>query len=191
MTLSQLGKWCSDRGGQLTGLFIGLTFVGWGAMNCAAGLGPPVCQTISITALETGQPLPGRWLEISGVLLRNERIIWNGRDTRETYVPLVSGQWQMLQPVAVFVRAREDYWGQPGRLLHHQEPSVAGMVDRSGMDPELEHYFIEFGMAPRPDVIILDYEAEPSTQSLLLGYIGLVTGGVILVITAVVWIIKR
>src|SRR5262249_42944168 len=94
-------------------------------------------------------------------------------------------------PVAVFVRARENDWGQPGRLLHHEGWSVSGIVDRSGMDPELAHYFIERGMPPRAGVLILDYEAEPSSQSLILGYIGLALGGTVLLVTGLAWLVQR
>jgi hypothetical protein len=191
MTLGQLGKCCSEHGGLLAGLVIGLAVVGWGAINCIAGLAPPERQTISVAELEAGKPLPGKWLEITGQLAPDDRIIWRGPETRETYVPLVSRSWQPLQPVAVYVRAREDHWQQPGRLLHHEEPSVAGMVDRSGLDEDLAKYFVEFGYPPRLDAIILDFEREPGTQTLWLGYIGLGIGGTILFITGLVWLIQR
>ena len=163
MSLGRFGNWCSEHGGLLAGLLVGLASrCGWGAINCAAGLGPPDRQSISVTALEAGKPLPGRWVEITGRLLADERIIWKGPETRETYVPLVSESSQLLQPVAVYVRAKENDWGQPGRLLHHEGTAVPGTVDRSGMDPELAHYFIEFGIPPRTMWSSLITKANPA-----------------------------
>jgi hypothetical protein len=189
MKLGPFRTWCSQHVRRLAGLAIGLAFVGWGVMNCLDGLGPPQPYPISAAELEHGKPLPGKWLSITGRLLSDERIIWPGPETRETFVPLVSPSWQKLRPVAVFVRAREDDWGQPGRLLHHTEPSVIGMADHSEMDPELVEYFTKFEMPPRDDAIILEFEGGPNPQSLILGYIGLGIGGVVLLITGLVWLV--
>ncbi len=190
--MGAIRTWCSEHGGRLAGLVIGLAFVGWGAVNCIAGLQPPERQSISIVELEAGKPLPGKWLEITGHLLPDEKIIWPvGGVNPSTYVPLVSDSWQKTQPVAVFVRAHQENWLQPGRLLKHAEPSVTGMVDRSGLDVGLAKYFTEFEMPPRADAIIIDWEREPGKQSMLLGYIGLGIGGAVLLFTGLVWLIQR
>jgi hypothetical protein len=182
--------WCYRHAGRLTGLLVGVVLLGWGAINYVAGFQPPVPEALSVASLEAGQGPSARWVQVTGRLLREDRIIWPGRETREMYVPLVSPDWQPGQPVAVFVRAREDYYGQPGRLRDHDEPAVTGMVDRSELDSQLAGYFTEFGMPPRDKGIIIDYEAEPSSQTLILGYFGLGAGSLVLLITALVWLLR-
>jgi hypothetical protein len=185
------GHWCVRHAGQLAGLVTGIAFLAWGAISLASSLQPQERQAISIDVFNAGRLLPGRWLEVTGRLLREDRIIWPGDETRETYVPLVPDAWQRGQSVILFVRAREDNWGQPGRLLHHQGPNVTGFVARDNLDAELAQRFAEFEMPPHPDALILDYEAEPGSQTRLLGFLALGVGGLILLLTGVVWLIKR
>jgi hypothetical protein len=192
MALGSLRNWCTEHGGLLAGLVVGLAFIGWGAVNCLASLGPPERLSVTVADLEAGKRLPGKWLEITGRLLSEDRIIWPpGGVNPSTYVPLVSESWQKTQPVSVYVRAREENWLQPGRLLKHPGPSVIGMADRSGLDPDLAEKFTEFEMPPATNAIILDWEEEPITQTLGLGYIGLGIGGTVLVITGLVWLVQR
>jgi hypothetical protein len=179
------------RLGPLAGALVGFALVAWGALACIAGQQPPQQNALSVAALEAGQSLPGPWVEITGRLLREDRIIWRGDETRETYVPLVAPEWRRGQPVAVFVRAREDNWGQPGRLLKHPDGGVAGLAAGETLDTDLAQRFAEFEMPPRRDALIVDYEAQPGAQNLLLGYFALAIGGAVLLVTGVVWLIKR
>lgn len=82
------------RLGVLAGVLVGLSLTAWGALACVANQTPPQQHTVTIAALEAGESLPGPWVEITGKLLREDRIIWPGDETRETYVPLVAAEWR-------------------------------------------------------------------------------------------------
>jgi hypothetical protein len=182
--------WCKARSWRVGWLLGGLLVGFWGAFHLTAGLDSNRRLTVDAAEIEASHRPAGRWLEISGRLLADDRIICEGPQTVETYVPLVSASWREGQPLAVLIRAREDNYGEPGRLLHHRGPSVTGLVDPLGARPDVAQRFGLVNFTLADPVVIVDYEARPG-DDLVVGYIGVAMGLAIILITGLVWIVKR
>lgn len=118
-------------------------------------------RSVTVADLEAGQPAPGRWLEVTGKLLADDRIIWGADEPRDTYVPIVSTDWQSGNPVAVFARAIDARSGEPARLLHREEPTVSGVVDRAGLPDDVRSFFMKADCPPAANALVLDFDAEP------------------------------
>jgi hypothetical protein len=146
-------------------LSFGLALVGCGVITAVPGVSTRQRWEVDIADLEAGQPLPGRWLELKGRPLPEQRIIWNAGQTRATYVPFVSGDWQPGNPVAVFVRASEENWGDPGMLIHYTAATVAGVADLRGLPAGLARLFAEeHALQLGEPAIVLDWDIEPVPQ---------------------------
>jgi hypothetical protein len=173
--------------------------VGWVIAAALAGLGVyflidslhmTTPRPFAVADLEAGTAPPGRWLELTGRLQADERIIWDGPNGRETYVPLVSDRWQPGRPVAVFVRAYEAHWGEPGRLLHHEGATVAGLAARHGLPEEVRALFVRNDWRPAVNALVLDYDGSPGDE-LLLGLVAVAAGLLILFAVEFLWLRRQ
>jgi hypothetical protein len=179
-------QWCLRRRLPLAGLLLSFFLLAVGALTWAVGRTTSERHAVSVADIEAGQALPGRWLELTGRVLGEERIIWNGPHGRETYAALVSASWQPGQPIAVFVRAREENRGDPGLLIHHKEPAVEGLVDPRGLPAEVRQLFESVELPPTAAPLVLDYMAKPA-HGIHFGYAGLAGGLAVLLVTCIAW----
>jgi len=155
-------------------IILGLTLAAWGAWTLAHGVQGLHPHALPVSDLDTAPP-PGRWLELTGRLLTDERVIWPLEGDRGTYVPLVADSWQPGQPISVFVRAWESNTGEPGRLLEHKEPAVTGLSDARGLPADVRAWFERNDLQPEAQALVLDYRADPG-DALFFGTVALLTG---------------
>jgi hypothetical protein len=159
----------------------------WGAFNLREGLEARELRSMRVADLEAGASPPGRWLKLSGKLLSEERVIWDGVRPIETYVALVSEDWRPGQPIVVFVRTDDAIRDRPGKLLHHREENVIG-VGRTRPLPEwVRESFLYNDLKPSERPLILDFEAKPGDE-LFFGGVALAAG---LVLAATSWLMWR
>lgn len=158
----------------------------WGVINVRDGLEARELRAVRAADLEAGAPPPGIWLNLSGKLLSEDRVIWDGVRPIETYVALVSEDWRPGQPIVVFVRTDDAVRDRPGKLLHHREPNVIG-VGRARPLPEwVRESFLYNDLKPIDRPLILDFEAKPGDE-LFFGGLALVSGLVLAGAMLVMW----
>jgi hypothetical protein len=171
-------------------LSAGIALVSWGALELIAGQATAQRVSVNVADLEAGQPLPGRWVKMTGRVSRDDRVIWNDGDREETYVPLVSETWQPGRPIHVFFRAIKEDGDEPGRLLYYKEPALEGIV-AGGLPAEVRHRFELVDHQPARDAIVVDFQAKPDHQNLAIGYVCVPAGLLIVVVTGLMWLSQR
>jgi hypothetical protein len=152
-----------------------LVLLVWGAFNLREGLEARELRTMRVADLEAGVPPPGRWLNLSGKLLSEDRVIWDGVRPIETYVALVSEDWRPGQPIAVFVRTDDAVRDRPGKLLHHREGHVVGVGRPRALPEWVRESFLYNELKPADRPVILDFGAKPGDE-LFFGTMALVAG---------------
>ena len=176
----------NQRRWSLIWLLAGLGLVAWGAYCFAVARGTATLQDVDVAAIERGEPLPGRWLRLKGQVRSADRLIFDGGEFKEVYVPLVSPNWQPGQPAAVLVRivAREGV--QPGDLIYWEGPTVEGIVDTSAFDADARQLYDLDERKAAPNVVILDFQQKPDDK-LAYAIVCLPVGGVLIAIGAGLW----
>jgi len=176
----------TQRRWSLVWLLAGFALVAWGVYCYGAARGTAALVDVDVAALERGEPLPGRWLRVRGQLRPDDRLIFDGAEFKEVYVPLVSPSWQPGQPVAVLVRVVAREGVQPGDLLYWDGPAVEGIVDSRGFDPTARGLYDLDERQAAPNVVILDFQEKPDDK-LAYAIVCLPVGGVLIVIGAALW----
>jgi hypothetical protein len=186
-SMSQITTWCLQRRARIAWLLIGLAITGWGIYNWDIGRSTETCLALNVAQLEAGEPLPGRWLELTGIRLNDDRTIWPEHGL--AYYPVVSETWKPGTPIAAFARASPEDFGA-GRLNRHKGPSVTGIVDPDGLPGPVRDRFESLERPAADRAIVLDFEKTPG-QELVRGYVAMVIGLTIVAITGLVWLFYR
>jgi hypothetical protein len=184
--VKRVTDWCAKHCWRLAWLSAGVALTVWGGSEWLAGQKTAHRVSINVADVESGRPLPGRWVEMTGRLSRDDRVIRNDGEREETYVPLVSETWQPGQPIHVFFRAIKEEGDEPGRLLYHKGPTVEGVV--AGRLPwEVRQRFELVDHKPGADAIVVDFQARPDHQDLAIGYVCVPAGLLIVLVTGLLW----
>jgi len=181
-----MGKPTAVRFLRYFSVLVSLILVVWGALHLREGLEARELRAVRVADLEAGAPPPGRWLNLSGKLLSEERVIWDGVRPIETYVALVSEDWRPGQPIAVFVRTDDAIRDRPGKLLHHREGNVIGVGRARALPEWVRESFLYNELKPADHPLILDFEAKPGDE-LFFGGVALVAGLVLAAATLMMW----
>lgn len=188
-----VASWCKTYRWQLGWLIVGAALTGWGTYEWLTGQTTAHRASVNVADIEAGQRLPSRWVEITGRVSRADRVIWPNGQFEETYAPVVSEHWQPGKPIHVLFRAIKEVDSPedaPGRLLHHKEPTLEGVVV-GGLPPEVRHRFELADHQPAADAIVVDYQARPDHQDLAIGYVCVPAGLLIVLVTGLIWFSQR
>lgn len=164
-------------------VLLALGLLVWGAINLQIGLAERELLPMRVADLEAGTPPPSHWLNLSGKLLSEERVIWDGVRPIETYVAMVSEDWRPGQPVEVFVRTDDGVLGRPGKLLKH-EGSVVGIVRSRTLPDWVGDAFHYNDLKPVDRPWVVTFEAKPGDE---LFFAGVALAGVMVIAAAAAW----
>jgi hypothetical protein len=184
--------WHQQRRYRIGGLCVGLVVVVLGGQGLYVGKRAGPLSRMNVAELENGtQPTSG-WLELRGNFLHGQMVTWKieRKDKIETYIPLVSDDWEPGSRVAVIVRAKRDTGYDPERRFVQEGAAVDGLVDPLGLPGHVRTTLEDAGVALVADPIVIDYRSTPEVQTLL-GTVGLVLGGIVMLFSALVWLIKH
>lgn len=100
------GSWVKNHAGWLGGLLPAIMFGGMGIHSWAVGTFAGDRLSVDVSALERGAEPGGRYVQVTGRLLRDQAVNVRGRDghIRHVYTPVVSPEWRPGQPVRLYLK---------------------------------------------------------------------------------------
>jgi hypothetical protein len=182
--------WHAERRYRIGLLCVGLVVVVLGGHGYYVGKTAGALSRMNVAELEKDLPPSSGWLELRGNLLHDRAAHWKIEDKNRTevYVPLVSDAWEPGQPVAVIILARDKR--AEDRLFENDTAPVDGLVEPLGLPGHVRTTLEDNGVRLVDNPILIEYRANPEVQTLL-GTVGLALGGAMMLISALIWLVKR
>lgn len=175
--------WIQEHRGRLIGLIAGLMGVIAGPILLYVA-STDALQPLDVAALEAGQKPPSSYVVARGRLLYDRMVTQKESGLDKWFVPLVSPNWKEGMPIRLYVSIPQ---------LRREEAAkgdLKGMLSENGLPGPIRVSFEQSGRArPSQPHYYLAFGRVPETMRDA-GWFFLISGAVVLALTALVWVIK-
>jgi hypothetical protein len=159
-----------------------------GLCDALVGFSAGTLQSVSLAQIEKGAPVDGRWIDLLDAQAWIDRSITLGQTSATAdftqYTPVVPNEAQPGAKVAVFLKHRRSSFDPSAAL-----PPMSGIVSYLPLSAFVHSEFEKHGVPVADQTWVVDWGDSPSS-AILSGVIDTGLGLLLLVGTALVWLLK-